>query len=220
MAISVPFVGLQSTFLAATRSMREMKYTSIVGVVQPLVALVLAFAFHLAGISLLGAVIAYVISFVIGTVLGLIFYLRMIPVEDRIAQPYPVGPMLQFSVPLSMNEWMHYANERTEIFFLGLLPGSVGISIYKIAWSLAGLETLLRLSLEQILAPYSSDLSHRKEISRLSILYKTTAKWGFTVALMVFLVYVVFGREVMGFFDQTLVSGAGRFDRSGRSTAI
>lgn len=208
LAISIPFVALQSTFLAATRSMKEMKYTSIVGVIQPLIALVLAIILIALGMDVMGAAIAFNTSYVVGSILALIFYLRMIPSEERSGERFPLGQMLKFSIPLSMTEWMQYANERTEIFFLGLLPGAIGISIYKIAWSLAGLETLLRLSLEQILAPYSSDLTHRREITQLGSLYKITAKWGFTAALMIFLIYVLFGKEIMGFFDPSLVSGA------------
>lgn len=208
LAVGIPFVALQSTFLAGTRSMKEMKYTSIVGVIQPLIALVLAIILVALGMDVMGAAIAYNISYVVGSILALTFYLHMIPSKERRGGRYPLRQMIKFSVPLSMTEWMQYANERTEIFFLGLLPGAVGISIYKIAWSLAGLETLLRLSLEQILAPYSSDLTHRREITQLGSLYKITAKWGFTAALMIFLIYVLFGKEIMGFFDPSLVSGA------------
>lgn len=207
LAISVPFVALLSTVMAATRSMKEMRWTAIVGIVQPLIALAAAIILVLIGMGTKGASYAYVASYVMGSALALFYYLRMIPKEDRKGEPYPLREMLKFSIPLSMTEWMHFANERTEIFFLGLLPGSVGVSMYKIAWSLAGLETLLRLSLEQILGPYSSELSHKSKIIQLGVLYKTTAKWGFTAALMIFLVYMLYGKEIMGIFDPSLASG-------------
>lgn len=208
LALSIPFMSLQSVFLAATRSMKEMKYTTIVQIIQPLIALLLAFLLVLLGMGAIGTALAFVVSYVAAAVLSLIYYLQTVPRIDRKGPRYPLWEMLKFSIPLSMTEWMHFTNERTEIFFLGFLPSAVGISIYKIAWSLAGLQNLLRLSLEQILAPYSSDLSHRREISQLESLYKTTAKWGFTAALMIFFVYVLFGKEIMGIFDPDLVAGA------------
>jgi len=209
LAISIPFVAAQSTIAAATRALKEMRWTAIVGVAQPFIALVAAIVLILLGMGANGAAIAYVASYVLGSMLAMYFYTRMIPKEDRSGETYPLGRMVKFSVPLSMTEWMHFANERTEIFFLGLLPGSAGVSLYKIAWSLAGLETLLRQSLEQILAPYSSELSHHRKIEQLGSLYKTTAKWGFTSALMIFLLYMLYSKEIMGIFDPSLASGGG-----------
>lgn len=209
LAFSIPFMSLQSLLLAATRSLKLMRYSTIVWIVQPLIAMFLVIVLIYRGLNVEAAAVAYVVSFICSAVLALYFYLRLIPYKDRRGEHFPIGPMLKFSIPLSMTEWIHFTNERTEIFFLGLLPGSVNISIYKISWSLAGLERMLRLSLEQILAPFSSDLSRRREIKQLEALYKATAKWGFTVALLIFLIYLLFGREIMGFFDPSLVLGAG-----------
>ena len=197
----IPFIGLQSVFLAATRSMKEMKFTTIVKITQPLLALISAMILVFLGMAIKGAVYAHNISYIVGAGLALVFYLKMIPSKERERQPFPVGDLLRFSIPLSITEWVHYANERIEVFFLGMLPGAAAISIYKIAWSLAGLETLLRLSLEQVLAPFSSDLAHRQKITQLESLYKATAKWGFSAALMLFFVFALVGNELMVIFN-------------------
>ncbi len=208
LALSIPFMSLQSMLLAATRSLKVMKYSTIVWIVQPMIALLLAIPLVYIGLGIMAAALAYVISHVCGAALALFYYIRLIPSENRDQEKYPLGKMMKFSIPLSMTEWMHFTNERTEIFFLGLLPGAVDISIYKIAWSLAGIETMLRLALEQILAPFSSDLTHRREPKKLEVLYKTTSKWGFTLALMIFGIYFLFGKELMGIFDPALTAGA------------
>lgn len=209
LAISIPFMSLQAMLLAGTRVLKVMRYSTIVWVIQPLIALVLGLLLVVRGLGPGAAAFAYLISYVCGAALAFFFYLRLIKPVTWHGFDFPLGKMLRFSIPLSLTEWMHFANERTEIYFLGLLPGAVNISIYKIAWSLAGLEIMLRLSLEQILAPFTSSLSHRKEIKPLEALYKTTTKWGFTGALMIFLIYVLWGREIMGIFDPSLVVGAG-----------
>jgi O-antigen/teichoic acid export membrane protein len=197
----IPFIGFQNLFLAATRSMKKIKYTAIVGIVQPSFALVLAMVLVLSGMGIPGAVYAHNISYIIGAGLGFVYYLRMIPKKERKAERFGIGKMLRFSIPLSITEWVHYANERIEVFFLGMLPGAAAISIYKIAWSLAGLETLLRLSLEQVLAPFSSDLVHRREIEQLGSLYKATARWGFSAALMLFFLFSLVGDELLRIFN-------------------
>lgn len=209
LAASIPFMSLQSILLAGTRALKVMKYSTIVWVVQPAAALLLAILFLYLGGGAEAASLAYVISYIIGAGLSLYFYLRLIPRVDRGSGRFSIGDMIKFSIPLSMTEWMHFTNERIEIFFLGMLPGSLDISIYKIAWSLAGLETMLRLSLEQMLAPFSSDLTHRRELKQLEGLYKATTKWGFSGALMIFLVYVLFSRDILAIFDPALMVGSG-----------
>ncbi len=206
-AISIPFMSMQAIFLASTRALKVIRYSAIVWIIQPLLALLLGLFLVMRGYGANAAALAYVISFVCGAFLALLFYLRVIPPTDRSGRAFPAGQMLNFSIPLSLTEWMHFANERTEIYFLGLLSSAVNISIYKIAWSLAGLETMLRLSLEQILAPFSSDLSHRKETKQLERLYKAVTKWGFTIAVMLFVIYVLFGKELMYIFDPALAAG-------------
>lgn len=208
LALAIPFMSLQSTLLAGTRALKIMKYSAIVWVAQPLTALLLAILFILGGGGAESAALAYGISYLFGAGLALFYYLRLFPPEERRGGYFSLRKMLKFSIPLSLTEWMHFTNERIEIFFLGMLPGTVDISIYKIAWSLAGLETMLRLSLEQILAPFSSDLTHRREIAQLEGLYKATAKWGFLGALMIFLVYALFSREILQFFDPALAVGS------------
>ena len=197
----IPFIGLQNIFLSATQSMKEMKYLTIVRIVQPLLALVLAMVFVFSGMAVNGAIFAYNISYIVGVGLAVYYYLQMVPKAERAGGEFGIWKLLKFSFPLSITEWVHYANERIEVFFLGLLPGAAAISIYKIAWSLAGLETLLRLSLEQVLAPFSSDLAHRKKIGQLESLYKATAKWGFSAALMLFFVFALVGNDMMRVFN-------------------
>ncbi|MBN1314364.1 MAG: oligosaccharide flippase family protein, partial [Anaerolineales bacterium] len=83
LALSIPFMSLQSVLLAATRSLKVMKYSTIVWIVQPMIALLLAIPLVLIGLGIMAAAIAYVISFVCGAALALVYYLRLIPPENR-----------------------------------------------------------------------------------------------------------------------------------------
>jgi O-antigen/teichoic acid export membrane protein len=200
LAWTVPLLGLQSLLASAIRARKAIKYTALIGAVQAVSALALAILFMALGLGLRGVAISYLLSQVLGTFLAVLFYVRVVPRHGRV-RLYPIRAMLKFSVPLTLTKWIQFANERTEIIFLGLLPSAIYAGIYKIAWSLAGLETMLRLSLEDILAPFSSDLTHRKAIPQLDALYKTTAKWSFTWALLLASGYLLFGATLMGFID-------------------
>jgi O-antigen/teichoic acid export membrane protein len=209
LAICFPFMTIQSTFLAGTRALKMVKYSVLVWVIQPLAALLLAIPMLMSGWGISTISLAYVVSYILGAALSVYFHMRLIAQEFRVKEKFPVGKMVKFSIPLSLTQWMHYINERTEIFFLGLLPSAIDVGIYNIAWRIAGLETVFHLSIDNILGPISSDLSHHQNISKLNIIYKTTTKWTFTCALLLFLIFSFSSVTIMNVFDPLYVTGAG-----------
>jgi O-antigen/teichoic acid export membrane protein len=209
LALSIPFMSLQVSLLAGTRALKAMKYSVHVWVIQPLAALVLAALLLVSGLGMQAVAFSFAASYVLGAGLALFYYVRVIATKEKSGTPFSMRQMLRFSLPLSLNRLVHFTNERTELFFLGLLPGAIDVGIYNVGWRMAGMETVFRESLEQIFEPFSSALSHRKEIEQLGALYKTTAKWSFTGALMLFLIYVLFAKTILGVFDPSFVAGAG-----------
>jgi O-antigen/teichoic acid export membrane protein len=207
LGLSVPLVCLQSSLLAATRALKAMKYSVYVWVLQPLAGLVLAVLIMAYGLGMQAVALSFTVSNLLGAGLALVFYLRVIATTQESGEVISLRSMARFSLPLSLNTLVHFANERTELFFLGLLPSAVDVGIYNIAWRMAGMQTVFRESLEQIFAPFSSDLSHRRKIKQLEALYKATAKWSFVWALMLFLIFVLFADTIMGVFDPTFVAG-------------
>jgi O-antigen/teichoic acid export membrane protein len=208
LGLGVPFMSLQATFLAGTRAYKIMKYSVIVGVIQPLAALVFALFALILGLGMHGVTFSYVLSLILGSGLATHYYFLLIAGDKRITKRFPAWDMLKFSLPLSFNQWIHFINERTEIFFLGLLPNAIDIGIYNVAWRVATLETMFVESLNQIVAPLTSDLHHRKAIKQLESLYKTVAKWDFTFGFIVFLTLWAFSEKVMTLFDPAYAIGA------------
>jgi O-antigen/teichoic acid export membrane protein len=208
LALSIPFMTVQSSLMAATKALKIMRYSVAVSAIQPLAALILAIALMTTGFGLDAVALSLVASWSAGAGLALFFYLRLMPRAVRGGTRYQLREMVKFSLPLSFTKWIEFANERTEIFFLGLLPGAVDIGIYSISWRLAVTETIFRQSLEQIVAPFGSDLSHRRQIKELAALYKTTAKWSLTAALPLFLFFWLFGPTLMGIFDPAYVAAS------------
>ena len=209
LGLGVPLVSLQASLLAGTVAHKIMRYTVIVSIVQPLTALVLAIPLMALGYGVQAAALAFVVSYALGAGLALYYYLRMIPRKYRTRKRFSLREMFKFSLPLALNNLLNYTNQRTEVFFLGLLPAAISVGIYNIAWSISGTETMFVGSLSAIISPFTSDLSHRRAISQLESLYKTTAKWAFTGALMAFLIFVFSAPTIMNVFDPAYVAGAG-----------
>ncbi len=209
LGLSIPFLAIQTTLLAGTRALKVVKYSAIVWVVQPLAALLLAIPGLLRHWNVNAVAMVFVFSYMLGASLAVFFYLRLIPRDCRTMAEFPLAKMVRFSLPLSVTQWIQYVNDRTEVFFLGLLPGAVSVGIYNIAWRVAGLETMFHLSMDQIVGPVTSELSHRRDMARLGELYKTTTKWAFTGAFLLFLVFTFACINLMKFFDPSFVVGAG-----------
>jgi O-antigen/teichoic acid export membrane protein len=209
LGLTVPFRTLTASLLAGTMARKIMRYSVIVSIVQPLAALVLAIPLLVLGYGMQAAVLAFVVSYILGAALALYCYLRMIPRKHRTGRRFSLRQMFKFSIPLALNDLINYTNQRTEVFFLGLLPAATPVGLYNIAWSLAGTEAMFVMSVNAIISPFTSDLSHRRAIGQLESLYKTTAKWAFTGALMVFLVFVFSAPTIMNVFDPAYVAGAG-----------
>ena len=209
LGLGVPFMSLRTVLLAATRAVKVIKYTVVSLAAQAVSALVLAIPLLALGVGSQAIAFSYVASHVLGAGLALYFYLQAIPIKERSFEKHSLRQMVKFSLPLSLNNWMHFANERTEVFFLGLLPGAVDVGIYNMAWRVAGLELVFVESLNQILAPFASDLSHRQAHGQLETLYKATAKWSFTGAFMLFLIFALFSERIMNVFDPAFVAGSG-----------
>jgi O-antigen/teichoic acid export membrane protein len=209
MSLSVPFIVLQMSLLSATTVLRKMKYSVIVWIFQPLIGILLAIPLMVYGIGIQAVALSISVSYIFAAGLALYFYMRIVYTKEKSQHKVPLGKLIRFSLPLTFTQWIQFAYERTEIFFLGLLPGAIDVGIYKMAWSLAGLEPVFRESLSRILAPFSSDLSHRKEMKQLEDLYKTTAKWSFSVAFILFLIFLIFARPIMNVFDPGFVTGTG-----------
>jgi len=206
--VIIPILAAENLMIASTKALKIMKYSVYVSTLHQFSALIFVIPLLILRMEVQVVAISLVASYVLALCFAIYFYLKIIPRNFKDARPISTRELIKFSIPLSLTRWIQYANDRTEILFLGLLPNVINVGIYKIAWSLAGLETMLRLSLEQILAPFSSDLSYRKKVKQLENLYKTTAKWGFSAALLICLIYTLFAKPIMNIFDPAYVAGA------------
>jgi O-antigen/teichoic acid export membrane protein len=209
LGLSVPFMSVQISLLSATTVLRTMKYMVVVMIFQPLIGLLIAIPLLVYDMGVQAVALSLTVSYILATGLAFYFYMRVVYYKEKKTRKVSMWNLIKFSLPLTFTEWIQFANDRTELFFLGLMPGAIDVGIYKIADSLSGLEPTLRQSLSRILAPLISDLSNRKEIKQLESLYKTTAKWSFTLALALFLIFLLFAEGIMNFFDPAFVSGVG-----------
>ncbi|NOZ73628.1 MAG: oligosaccharide flippase family protein [Chloroflexi bacterium] len=211
-ALAVPAMTLTGIAIAGTQAFRTIRYRAfVVNVVQPILKLLTSLIFIvIVGPVAMAPVLGFVVAQILGTFLAL-FYLRRltqnVPVVDA---PTPgVGRKLaRFSLPLLFSNVIDYLNGRTELLVLGIFLIADMAGIYNAAVRLSGLGLIVLTAFNAIFSPLISDLHHRGEMERLSILFKLVTRWIVTIAMPLFLVQMLFAPQLMSFFGPEFVQGA------------
>jgi O-antigen/teichoic acid export membrane protein len=84
-------------------------------------------------------------------------------------------------------------------------PDEVGI--YNAAMKTALLISTILLSFNTIFSPIISDLYNQDKMKKLGVLFKTVTKWRFSICFPLFLLIVLFSKEIMSIFGQEFIQG-------------
>lgn len=211
-AVAVPAMALTAIAIAGTQAFRTIRYRALVSnVVQPMVKLLVSLLLILGfGLELMAPVLGFVIAQIVGTFLALFFLVRLagrLP-KSRESTAGIGRKLAAFSVPLMFADVVNYLNGRTEIIVLGIFLVANMAGIYNAAVRLSGLGLIVVTAFNAIFSPVISDLHHRGEMGRLSVLFKLVTRWVVAVAMPIFLVQMLFAPQLMALFGTEFVEGA------------
>jgi O-antigen/teichoic acid export membrane protein len=207
LAMSVPFTATTAVLLAALRALgnavRPVASTSLIG---PGLRLITgAFAVVLVG-SATAVAWAYAATECAVFAITTVMVWQLLPRADR--QPSPVRKLLRFSIPMSLNRLLLYGNNQTEIVFLGFLAPTAIVGIFGVARRLSALLGALLASISLLFNPMVADLHHAHRTRELDKMFKTSTRWLFTIGLPVFLIEVLFARDILNIFGKDFAAGA------------
>mgnify|MGYP003288022635 CR=1 FL=1 len=131
--------------------------------------------------------------------------LRLLP---RGGEPVRPSGLYRYSLPMSLNRLILYANNQTEVLVLGLLQAAGPVGVFGVTRRLSMLLASLLTSISVLLIPLVADLHHRREQSELDRLFLTASRWLFTVGFPLCLVEILFGPELLTLFGASFSSGA------------
>jgi O-antigen/teichoic acid export membrane protein len=210
LALTIPFAVVRWILLATTRTFKVVWMVVIVErLFLPLCLLLLTIGLLALGLGLRGLGIAHVASYALAASLAFVLLSKLLPRAFRGREPsVSTAGLLRFSLPLSLVSVIQFSYERTETILLGILSTAASVGIYNIALRTANFETMFVHSLSVIFSPFIADLYERKAMVELESLYKTTAQWSFTLALIVFLIFVMFSEPILGLFGAEFREGA------------
>jgi O-antigen/teichoic acid export membrane protein len=210
-AIAIPFSALTTVFLSSTQALRIMRYKVYVrDLFELLSRIALVILIFLLGWKLWGAIFALVISVIAGTFLSFFFYRKAFhPIPGDSVRPIfePRG-FLAFCWPLFLANGFYLLETWMSTFMLGYFATPKAVGVFSAAYRTSLLVQGILLSFATMFAPIISDLHRRRENKELESLFKTVAKWVFSLSLPALLLMAIFSREIMAIFGSDFAVGA------------
>jgi len=111
------------------------------------------------------------------------------------------------SWPLLFMELIIQTKGQLGILMLGILSSSSEVGIYKISVRVTVFIRLFFKALNTMFAPVISDAYYKKDKDLLEKLLKSVTRWGFISGWIIFLVLVIFSREILAFFGPEFIGG-------------
>ena len=208
-AYSLPFNAIIGIAGSVARAFRKIAYrTFLEDLFHPVTNVMFVSIAFLIGYSLRGAIYGIIFSAMISAVLGALIILKVCP--DLLKSPYPVyknKKMLKYSLPLFLAGITSLLLTRTDHIMLGIFGVSEDVGIYGVAAKMAFLLTFFVGSFNIVFGPQIADLYNRGDLSNLRALFQIVTKWIFTLTFPMFLVFVIFSRDIICIFGNNFTSG-------------
>lgn len=207
LALSVPFTGTTIVLLAALRAMgNAVRPVAATSLIAPGLRLITGAAIVLVISSAAAVAWAYAATECAVFVITTFMLWQLLPRAHR--EPSPTGKLLRFSVPMSLNRLLIYGNSQTEILVLGFLAPAAIVGIFGVARRLSVLLAALLGSVTLLFNPMVADLHHAHRTRELDRVFKASTRWLFTLGLPVFLIEVLFARDILTLFGKDFGAGA------------
>jgi O-antigen/teichoic acid export membrane protein len=111
-------------------------------------------------------------------------------------------------LPLSLTAGLQLINSQAGILLLGIYQTDEEVGIYRVVTQLSMLVAFGLLAVNQVVMPYFSRLFAQDDMRRLQLLVTNSARWGFSVAFPLAVLFMVFGGAILGsIFGDEFVSG-------------
>ena len=208
-SISIPFISLSTIFISVTKGFQKMQYTVYARhIFEPIIKMLLALTLFLIGWKLMGAVLAFVIANIFSLFLCFYYLKNLFPIFNSQIKPiYETKKLIRFSFPLLFVGLLSLLMLRIDILMLGHFKTAEDVGIYSAAMQTSILVLIILTSFNAIFAPIIADLYNKKELSRLKSLFKTVTKWVFQLTFPIFLLMVIFARDILSLFGPTFMVG-------------
>ena len=202
-AVAVPLMSLSAVLLSSFQACQHIRSRVLIeSYIQPLAALGLILLALSVGWGLWGAIAAYPVSFVVGLGVATLYCYRRLKLPPVLAggQQGELAALLRYSTPLLVATALMFSIQWIDMWMVGYFLSPRDVGIYGVAVRTALLLGLILGAFNVAFAPMISTLHDQGDMQSLTTLYQTVARWSLTLTLPLFLVFALFGQQILGLF--------------------
>lgn len=212
MGMGLFFWTVSAVFIAASRSVRIMKYEVIIkSIAEPLIMLVSAVFLYRYNQGIKALSIAFVVSTMAGMVMSVYLFSRKFSLKELRNTIFSSGTglkeMFLLSSPTGIYDMLNLLLQRVDFFVLTRFASVATAGVYGIAAEIAFSIKKVRQSFDPIFIPVVSGLFEKKRYDEINIHLKNVTRWIFTIDLYVLIVFIIAGKYISALFGNDFSSG-------------
>ena len=212
LAVSIPLSVMNEIILNTILGFQKVVYMVISkNIILNLSRFLLTIAFVLFSRNILGLAWIYVISFLVSFIFSFYFLERKVfPILITKIKSISVGKELfSFSWPLVFSGLGMLLVGWTDTIMLGFFKTVNEVGYYNTALPTSHLLYIVPQGLMMMVIPTLTYLFSRKEMDKFNIITRTTTKWVFMINLILFSLFMMFGKEIISILFGAQYSIAG-----------
>lgn len=156
---------------------------------------------------------AIIISTYISLIIGNIYLLKKLfslknVISFKFIKSTIYKEIIFFGLPVLMNGILGFFISRMSIFMIGHFLSSKDVGIYNVSLQIGGMSSFILIAFNTVFAPIISSLYYKKDMDKLSYMYKAITKWVVAINLVAFSLIILFSKDIMHLFGEEYIYGA------------
>ena len=212
MSLGLFFWTFSAVTIAASRSVRIMKYEILVkSISEPVIMLISSIVLYYSGLGITALAVSFVISTSLGTVSSVYLFSRKFSISKTLFYIQHGDSawknLFRKSFPTGIYDMFNLLLQRIDLFILTGFTSVATAGIYGIAAEIAYSVKKVRQSFDPIFIPVASELLEKNDRKELSGHYTTVTRWIFTIDILLLSVFFLAGNRIIQIFGPEFLSG-------------
>jgi O-antigen/teichoic acid export membrane protein len=201
-SISLPFYTSLLVMAYSSRGFNKMSYYVLSeNFSRPILQIIFLFLlFNLIGKKLAGSILPWFFSSFLSLILILYFFKKEISFNEKDENyKFNYKEVIIFSYPIIFISILYFLFAWTDIIMLGLFRKAEEVGIYNGIARTAEMTNVFLLSINEVFSPFISQLSYKRDIESLKILFRVIIRWTLYFSFPLYIFFILSGKEFLIF---------------------
>ncbi|MFA5142291.1 MAG: flippase [Candidatus Woesearchaeota archaeon] len=215
LSFAIPFYVFSELFLSIIKAYKRMDYwVGIRNIFENLIKFTITYLLISTGFGAIGAAIGFTIANIISLILAVVIVeIKIMPLlKSKIVSIKHTTQLVTYSWPIMFNILFGQIYGWTDTLLLGYFKSTTEVGIYNAALPTAQIISIVPTGIMALFCPIMTNLYAQKKVNEFIDVYKTSTKWIVYMIIYVYLISVVFSKEILSvLFGPSYESGAYAF---------